>query len=324
MWLNSSFPEEDIEEELSPVRGDTLRKSNALQMQTPLQKGAGEEKWEAWLARMEEVHAARRATVRRACKRHNIKGPLPPPRRLHKLRYNDPYRTVFCDVAKSGSTTMKNILAQVDPNYKYIQKFGVYDPKAFKDLSRFKAGSRDLRHRLENYTKFMIVREPLERLLSAYQDKFRYGRAVDLFEALYGDHFVKGRTTGEKKRLETGGRLNVTFPEFVRGVLTRRREYKNVHWAPQHGICHPCVIHYDYIGHLDTMGDDVKFIMHKTGILGKVAAPTQAARRADDNMAKMYAEIPHEDIIKLGEVFSFDYEAYGFSFDDTLKKLKTQ
>ncbi|XP_066275072.1 carbohydrate sulfotransferase 11-like [Branchiostoma lanceolatum] len=276
---------------------------------------------------MEQVHADRRATVRRACERHNIKGPLPPPRRLHKLRYNDPYRTVFCDVAKSGSTTMKQILAKIDPNYKYIRKFGVYDPKAFRDLSRFKEGSRDLRDRLTNYTKFMIVREPLERLLSAYQDKFRYGKAVKLFEALYGDYFVKDRAPSHKKghQIKAGeedGRLHVTFPEFVRGVLTRERKYRNVHWEPQHVICHPCMIHYDYIGHLDTMSDDVKFIMHKTGILDKVAAPAQSARRAGDNMAEMYAEISLRDILQLGKVFSFDYEAYSFSFDDTLRKIR--
>eukprot|EP00058_Branchiostoma_floridae_P005589 XP_002591077.1 hypothetical protein BRAFLDRAFT_69367 [Branchiostoma floridae] len=347
-------------------------------------KSKSESEWET---RMEKIHRDRRATLHRACQKFNLEGPPPSPRRLHKLRYNDPYRLVYCDVAKAGSTTMKKILARVDPNYDYIRENGLHDQDAFKDLSQFPAGSPALTSRLTNYTKFMIVREPLERLLSAYQDKFRYGRAVREFERNYGEHFLEVRTPNDAERWQTAAartarkarlnvtfaefvrgvltgeerwqkaaraadtkarlnitfaefvrgvltgeerwqkaaraahskaRLNITFAEFVRGVLTGEDRYFNIHWQPQHLICHPCRIHYDYIGHLETMHDDVKYIMRKTGIIEKVAPPKQTARRAGNNLATMYAQIPLSHIRQLGRMYAFDYIAYSFHFEDTL------
>ncbi|CAH1256532.1 CHST11 [Branchiostoma lanceolatum] len=256
-------------------------------------------------------------------------GPPPPPRKLHKLRYNDPYRLVYCDVAKAGSTTMKKILAQVDPNYQYIKENGLHDQESFKDLSLFQEGSRDLRDRLTNYTKFMIVREPLERLLSAYQDKFRFGRGVREYETNYGKHFLEVRTPNDVVRWQKAAaraahskaRLNVTFAEFVRGLLTGEERYFNIHWQPQHLICHPCKIQYDYIGHLETMHDDVKYIMSKTGIIEKVAPPKQSARRAVNNMATMYADIPLDHIRQLGRMFAFDYTGYSFHFEETVRNI---
>ncbi|XP_035674728.1 carbohydrate sulfotransferase 11-like isoform X1 [Branchiostoma floridae] len=288
-------------------------------------KSKSESEWET---RMEKIHRDRRATLHRACQKFNLEGPPPSPRRLHKLRYNDPYRLVYCDVAKAGSTTMKKILARVDPNYDYIRENGLHDQDAFKDLSQFPAGSPALTSRLTNYTKFMIVREPLERLLSAYQDKFRYGRAVREFERNYGEHFLEVRTPNDAERWQKAARaahskarLNITFAEFVRGVLTGEDRYFNIHWQPQHLICHPCRIHYDYIGHLETMHDDVKYIMRKTGIIEKVAPPKQTARRAGNNLATMYAQIPLSHIRQLGRMYAFDYIAYSFHFEDTVRNI---
>ncbi|KAI8512796.1 hypothetical protein Bbelb_094350 [Branchiostoma belcheri] len=289
----------------------------------------GRETESEWETRMAKIHQDRREALHRACQRFNMKGPPPAPRKLHKLRYNDPYRLVYCDVAKAGSTTMKQILAKVDPNYDYIRKNGLHDQGAFKDLSQFPSGSPGLTHRLTNYTKFMIVREPLERLLSAYQDKFMYGRGVREYENNYGKHFLEVRTPNDADRWQKMAtraspskvRLNVTFAEFVRGVLTGEGRYFNIHWQPQHLICHPCQIHYDYIGHLETMSDDVRFIMQKTGIIDKVAPPKQSARRAGNNMAAMYANIPLKHIRQLGRMYAFDYVAYSFPYHQTVRNI---
>ena len=91
----------------------------------------------------------------------------------HYLIVNEKYKLVFCPIPKSGCTTFIATLFMLD---------GV-DPIHFQGRVWqyiYERGIRYIRHYnrkrqeeiLRDYYKVMIVRDPLERLLSAYKDKF--------------------------------------------------------------------------------------------------------------------------------------------------------
>ena len=71
--------------------------------------------------------------------------------------------------------------------------------------------------------KFMFVREPFERLLSPYNDKFVFTRPVDrhLLEIyMYGRKIIRNfRPNATQQALRTGH--DVTFPEFIEYMFMR-------------------------------------------------------------------------------------------------------
>lgn len=49
----------------------------------------------------------------------------------------------------------------------------VHDPRRYQNMNFWTLNQTDRVHRLKTYTKFLVVREPFERLLSAYRDKLQ-------------------------------------------------------------------------------------------------------------------------------------------------------
>lgn len=89
-------------------------------------------------------------------------------------------------------------------------------------------------------------RDPFERLLSAYRNKFEFAYS-NYFRHRYGKS-MKFQT--EKGLLTFNESLNDAIPsfeEFLSYVSSEHSE-KNEHWQAIYEICHPCVIPYDFIG----------------------------------------------------------------------------
>ena len=82
-----------------------------------------------------------------------------------------------------------------------------------------------IRARLDGYTSFLFVRHPLERLVSAYQNKFANaaedGYFPKLFAAKIKARYGSGNGTGTGGASRGGG-ARVTFEEFARWVSDPR------------------------------------------------------------------------------------------------------
>jgi len=105
--------------------------------------------------------------------------------------------------------------------------------------------SEEIRYRLDHFMKFMFVRHPLERLLSAYRNKFNQNySSSEYFRSRYGRQIIKQyRTNATEESLAKGH--DVTFGEFVQYIIDPRtlsRASFNEHWRPMHDLCLPCSI----------------------------------------------------------------------------------
>lgn len=107
--------------------------------------------------------------------------------------------------------------------------------------------------------KFLIVRHPLERLLSAYRDKLEHMQNREYYYKRFGRRIVlKYRQSGNMTRLEP------TFAEFLRFIV--REKYFDEHWMPYSRTCQPCTIHYDYILKFETLDRDENFFIQDANL----------------------------------------------------------
>ena len=114
------------------------------------------------------------------------------------------------------------------------------------------------RQMFETYFKFTFVREPFERILSAYKDKFQYPRTTKgnrHILQLHGTDILKSFRPGPTKRALTEVN-DITFAEFIEYLVTKGSNkttpVMDWHWDNYVNICGMCAVSYDFIGHYKT------------------------------------------------------------------------
>ena len=228
---------------------------------------------------------------------------------------------LYCAIPKVGCTTFKRIMAKLtgltgtasdkeihvhDENY--LESLGL------RYLSRYNVDH--IQHMLKYYFKFMIVRHPLERLLSAYRDKFTSVNEHNVhFHFKYGRKIVrKFRHRPSRKSLKYGH--DVTFPEFVKYIISRdhKTDEYNPHWKSYTQLCYPAHIHYDFIGKFETLYQDMKYILHR---INPTVCPfhfPELSQKSTSNrfIDKYYRNISRSEILKLFNIYKNDFLLYQY------------
>lgn len=184
-------------------------------------------------------------------------------------------------------------------------------------------------------TKFMIVRHPFERIVSAYRDKLEninIGQkdGVQYFYEKYGKKIVsKYRKSNNGTRrfklphlddrpdIPPPEGIEPTFDEFVQYLIdTDLVQHSDDHWMPYYLFCTPCYINYDVIAKFETLERDQMYILKKLGLEQKIAPKwkhlTKGKKTAD--IARKYMKsISRDKILKLAKKYEVDFEMYGYT-----------
>ncbi|XP_077136789.1 carbohydrate sulfotransferase 14-like, partial [Ranitomeya variabilis] len=94
---------------------------------------------------------------------------------------------------------------------------------------------------------FLFLREPLERLLSAYRNKFG---EIKEYQQQYGLEIVRSTVASKGDDL--------TFFKFLRYLLDEDEEKMNEHWMPIYQLYQPCAVPYDFIGTYEWLREDAE------------------------------------------------------------------
>lgn len=174
---------------------------------------------------------------------------------LKHILVNDKHRFLYCYVPKVACSNWKRILKVLDGALENVDvKLKMDHKRDLVFLGDMK--SDEIRYRLKHYFKFIFVRDPMERLLSAYRNKFG---EIKEYQLKYGVEIVKryrknpGKTVGD----------DVTFSEFLRYLLDEEVERMNEHWMPIYNLCQPCAVRYDFIGSYERLNEDANYVLER-------------------------------------------------------------
>ncbi|XP_061855647.1 carbohydrate sulfotransferase 14 [Colius striatus] len=174
---------------------------------------------------------------------------------LRHLLVSDKYRFLYCYVPKVACSNWKRVLKVLGGALRSVDAKGKMDHKS--DLV-FLADMEpaEISYRLNNYYKFLFVRNPMERLLSAYRNKFG---EIKEYQQRYGLEIVR------RYRQGGGGSAgdDVTFSEFLRYLLDEEAERMNEHWMPIYNLCQPCAVAYDFIGSYERLEADADYVLRR-------------------------------------------------------------
>lgn len=188
--------------------------------------------------------------------------------------------------------------------------------------------------------KFMIVRHPFERLVSAYRDKLEninIGRehGVLHFYEKYGKKIV-AKYRGEGKpppanrysqdmddpSLPPPEGVEPTFEEFVRYIInTDLVYYSDDHWMPYYLHCTPCLLDYDVIAKFETLDRDQNYIIKKRKLEHKIKSSWKhmtKGKKTSETMKKYFATISKDQLLKLYDKYRLDFELFDYTISDYL------
>ncbi len=171
---------------------------------------------------------------------------------------------------------------------------------------------------LNEYQKFMFVRHPFERIVSAYIDKFemdypsstKFRREIGPSIIRYGEKSFRNNPRKMKD-----GTLYVTFQQFVRFVSDPNNRVLEAHWAEMYSECHPCMIHYDILGNYSTLIEDANVIIETARLDQEYPASTNPTG-SSQRMLHYFSQLTSAEIQLLRKRYAIDFRLFGYNVPD--------
>ncbi|CAL8357928.1 unnamed protein product [Lota lota] len=265
------------------------------------------------------AQAIRRSLLRKMCAKYqpSVANKLLSRRQVSRVYVEDRSGLLYCEVPKAGCSNWKRVLMvlggsavstgaiphEVAHNANSLRRLDSYDRAAIAE-------------RLHAYTKFLFVREPFERLVSAFRDKFESPNSY--YHPVFGRPIIsKYRANASHSALRTGA--GVTFREFVRYLLDVHRPVgMDIHWEPVSQLCNPCLLRYNFIGKFENMEEEANFLLQNIGAPGNLSFPhfkdrNPLAERTSSRITQSYfAQLNSLERQKIYDFYYMDYLMFNY------------
>ncbi|CAK8691194.1 unnamed protein product [Clavelina lepadiformis] len=283
---------------------NSLRWKDSTSLRAP--KGPFIEDSNSFMRRMEERMSRRRMHIKKICKAKGYSDEVSLIR--NRVIYLQSFKVLFCQNPKTGITNWKMLLNKL-ANYEQDlevsqQKLFQFDrPTIFYLLSK------------PDVLKLTVVREPFERILSAYRSKI-----------YVAEPWKKPFINYIHRSFGTDSPGPTTFSDFVsylvnedpsepeiKGILERLNF--NYHWKKYHELCQPCAIDYDVIAHLETIEEDSRYLLQLIGAPPNITLEGAYQSTPEHHNMKSYfnSVLPRENLERLYRKFESDYLLFNYS-----------
>ena len=179
-----------------------------------------------------------------------------------------------------------------------------------------KYSEEQIQSQFKDYYKFMFVRNPYDRLLSAFRNKIEnpssknatvYKRTVRLVKEKFRSSTHRDNDT-------------VTFEEFLEfvtfslfhGIKT------NLHFAPYKNLLNACSLKFDFIGRVETFSEDAPVIINLL-FDKEIQLPQENKSKGNKSTMEYYSTVSDGVIEKIHELYKEDFTMYSYSYHDYVK-----
>ncbi|XP_027233440.1 carbohydrate sulfotransferase 10 isoform X1 [Penaeus vannamei] len=253
---------------------------------------------------------------------------------------------VYCPIYKAASTTWFVYflrLAHVNDDNPILALYNETEREKKKYMPRFGGGHRRVfeEFRAPNATwekhkvfrkalRFIVVRHPFARLLSAYRDKVQRSDPrpfMAYFKDLQRAIIAKYRPVNSTENSATP-----TFPEFIEYLidstanLTTAQDWtvNVVCWTPYWVQCGVCSSDYQVVLKLETMAEDEQFLAHVANLkeiqeVHEWRNLKKFAVSSVDLVPEYYKQITKRQMYLLYERYKLDFHLFDYAIDDYLE-----
>ncbi|KAK6619860.1 hypothetical protein RUM44_006260 [Polyplax serrata] len=273
----------------------------------------------------DDVYETRRKHLQRVCHRYFDPSGV---EKLKKIKLNhvlidEQHKVLYCYVPKVACTNWKRIFLVLTGKVSNISEVvnlpasHVHGRNLFKSLQNYSVA--EIINMTGEYTKFIFVRHPFERLLSAYRNKLeQHYDSSKYFQARFGKYIIRNfRKNPSNVSLSRGD--DVTFAEFVRYLLSSDPRHYNEHWQRVTDLCHPCIIEYDFIGKYDTLLRDSNTLLKRFG-LGFEFPVMPKPSTTSSSLKRYYAALESSTLYRLYKIYEMDFRLFGYDLFDRLEE----
>ena len=237
-----------------------------------------------------------------------------------RILVDEKHKVLYCSISKVACSSFRTFVLKAATGINNT-RFHVHQKDqlrrvGLKFLIDYDPNDRETK--LATYFKFIIVRHPFDRLISAYQNKFS-----SRTEFLRNYQMFIKKTLKENSTTDKYGRIQLTFNQFLYLVVNYyETSFKNKHWLSYFEHCHPCNINYDYIIKLETIEHDLKIFFKnyfksnehqdvirrntaRSNITDKLSEVTRIFSAVDQNIVKELLNIYEKDFL----LFSYTWDS---------------
>ncbi|XP_071519939.1 carbohydrate sulfotransferase 10-like [Panulirus ornatus] len=253
---------------------------------------------------------------------------------------------IYCPVYKVASTTwmayflrlkhindanpaLEKYSAKAREKLKYMPNFGGGHRRVFEEY-REPHQSQQKNRVFKKALRFLVVRHPFTRLLSAYRDKIE--RPDPRPFQPYFEHLQRAIVLRYRPADSHVTRATPTFPEFVDFVIDSTKSLKTaqdwienvVCWLPYWVQCGVCASDYQMVLKLETMTRDEQFLAQVADL--KEIQDVHEWRNQGDAEGSSATVLPHyfknltqRQVRLLYQRYKLDFDLFGYSVDEYLK-----
>lgn len=160
-----------------------------------------------------------------------------------------------------------------------------------------------------DWFRFCFVRNPYDRLFSAYKSKIMWRHAEDIYQAAQQEvREAYDYPTHDGERVGT-----VAFRDFVKYVTSGARRGDG-HWCVQSGRLMTEMISYDFIGRFETFAADLARVLERLHAPDAVSANASVVR-GQSTKVPLAAAYDRELASSVYEWYRKDFELFGYQKD---------
>jgi len=233
--------------------------------------------------------------------------PWPPEK---SLMYQEPWHLLYCWIHKVASSSWSKVFFN-------LKGKEVPPSRLHEAAQQFSISSFKLPTAITNSLVFTIVRHPFERLVSAYRDKFELAKKYAYVYTMYAGKILGLPSSVD---IESQRVKRPTFSQFVDYLLRVPVQQYNDHWIPYWLHCHVCEVEYDIIGKMETISDDMEFIVEKSGLAAtNISLPWTNRRNSGEGISlKYFRTLTSDQVRGLYRIYKLDFEMFGYQVEPYL------